>query len=58
MEPKPVPTAPEKSGRAPPEPAVDAPAKSGGMIGEGGRSGGGAPDPGADEREGGMIGEG
>ncbi len=60
MEPKPVPLLDKTGGLDDPaaDPAPEAPGKSGGMVGEGGRSGGGAPDSGADEREGGMIGEG
>jgi len=57
MEPKkPIPIAPDETDAqiGPEEEALD---KPGGMIGEGGASGGGAGDP-ADAREGGMIGEG
>jgi len=58
MEPKkPIPIAPDDTDAQvgpPPEPQD----KPGGMVGEGGVSGGGAGSPAEDAREGGMIGEG
>ena len=58
MEPKkPTPIAPDET-NAPVGPEEEARDQPGGMIGEGGASGGGAGDRAEHAREGGMIGEG
>jgi hypothetical protein len=59
MDPKSAPPTPDKTGGVIDETVAPVPQNpSGGMVGEGGGSGGGAASPGEDAREGGMIGEG